>query len=289
MEGQIFRWQGRDKIPRSTEGRHGVLEIMPLTPSECKTEYSFPMENFKGEQKLSKSGMLERGFGPPAVWFRSRFDGQKTQWTVRRTAAARRHRPCPGKMPHVLPADRASLQPDARLRLQTREEIRKIQREQRRSPLFSSPTIRRKPWVFPWRDRCHEAGVVQQIGKPQEVWRSGKSFCGKIPGPLPSTYSMGRYKTAGLLSEAAVLLPVSGIPDQRYGQAMSRKASFQDDAFCCSQTVGGDGDISIVSTHPDCENTLIRAYLRGSWKRVNTSFETVRFALCSSKVFSLTK
>lgn len=48
-EGQIF-FGDRDvtKLPPGAQrGRHGVSELCPLSPSECKTEYSFSFGKFQ--------------------------------------------------------------------------------------------------------------------------------------------------------------------------------------------------------------------------------------------------
>lgn len=43
-------------------------------------------------------------------------------------------------------------------------------------------------------------------------------------------------------------------------------------------------DISVVCTHPDCENAVIRAIITAD-SRVDTTQESIRFALKPHKVF----
>ena len=105
---------------------------------------------------------------------------------------------------------------DARLRLQTREEIRKIQRATRITTVFVTHD-QEEAMSISDRIVVMKAGVVQQIGKPQEVYDdAGQSFCRKIPwNTAHQCVGKERSENEKLCIGDAVLLECSGIPKDR--------------------------------------------------------------------------
>ena len=86
------------------------------------------------------------------------------------------------KMPRILLLDEPLSNLDARLRLQTREEIRRIQKATGITTVFvthdQEEAMSISDLIVVMKD-----GVVQQIGKPQAVYDSPVNpVCGKIPG-----------------------------------------------------------------------------------------------------------
>ena len=293
-EGQIF-FGDRDvtKLPPEHRGVGMVFQNYALYPQlSVKQNILFPLVNFKGEQKLSKSEMLERASQAAGlVQIEDLMDRKPSELSggqQQRVAIAR----ALVKMPHVLLLDEPLSNLDARLRLQTREEIRKIQRATQITTVFVTHD-QEEAMSISDEIVVMKQGVVQQIGKPQEVYDDPVNlFVAKFLGTPPINIFHGKVQNGRLTIGEAAVLPVSGIPDQEVWAGVRPEGFLlqEDGPLSCSlngvEVMGRD--ISIVSTHPDCENTLIRA-IAGSENGVNTASKTVRFALKPGKVFLFDK
>lgn len=132
-------------------------------------------------------------------------------------------------------------------------------------------------------------GVVQQIGKPQEVYDNPVNlFVAKFLGTPPIHVFDGRIEDGKLYIGGAAVLDVDGAADQPVYAAIRPEGFIlaEDGPLCCKldrvEVMGRD--ISVVCTHPDCENAAIRAIINAD-SRVDTTRETVCFALKPHKVF----
>ena len=132
-------------------------------------------------------------------------------------------------------------------------------------------------------------GVIQQIGKPQEVYDNpGNLFVATFLGTPPINVFRAAVKGGKLFVGGAAVLDAPGIPDGEVKAAV-RPEGFvpdPDGALCCDLTgveVMGR-DITVVCTHADCENTAIRAVISAE-NRVDAAAPTVRFSLKPYKVF----
>lgn len=132
-------------------------------------------------------------------------------------------------------------------------------------------------------------GVVQQIGKPQEVYDSPVNlFVAKFLGTPPINVFDGQVKGEALyIGEEAVLM-TPGVADQEVTAAI-RPEGFvlaENGALTCRlsgvEVMGRD--ISVVSTHEKSQNLTIRAII-GSENKVNLTSAAVRFDLKPKKVF----
>lgn len=192
------------------------------------------------------------------------------------------------KRPRVLLLDEPLSNLDARLRLQTREEIRRIQRQTSVTTVFvthdQEEAMSISDMIVVMRD-----GVVQQIGKPQEVYDNPVNlFVAKFLGTPPIHVFDGCIRDGKLYIGGAAVLDVDGATDQPVYAAV-RPEGFvpaEDGPLCCKldrvEVMGRD--ISVVCTHPDCENAVIRAIITAD-SRVDTTRESIRFALKPHKVF----
>ena len=142
----------------------------------------FPLENLKGKQKLSKEKMNRRAEKAAGlVQIQGLMDRKPRELSggqQQRVAIAR----ALVKTPNVLLLDEPLSNLDARLRLQTREEIRKIQQETRVTTVFvthdQEEAMSISDQIVVMKD-----GIFMQMGRPPGgVRRSGQPVCGKIPG-----------------------------------------------------------------------------------------------------------
>ncbi|MBQ2241246.1 MAG: ABC transporter ATP-binding protein, partial [Clostridia bacterium] len=129
--GQIFF--GEDDVTALSPENRGVglvFQNYALYPHmTVKQNILFPLQNLKGADKLDKNTMLERALeAARLVQIDNLMDRKPSELSggqQQRVAIAR----ALVKMPRVLLLDEPLSNLDARLRLQTREEIRRIQRE----------------------------------------------------------------------------------------------------------------------------------------------------------------
>ncbi|MCI9188972.1 MAG: ABC transporter ATP-binding protein [Lachnospiraceae bacterium] len=169
--GRIFF--GKDDVtdlPPEHRGIGLVFQNYALYPHlTVRQNITFPLENLKGKDKLSRAEMLEKALGAAKLVqieeLMDRKPGELSGGQQQRVAIAR----ALVKRPKVLLLDEPLSNLDARLRLQTREEIKRIQRETGITTIFvthdQEEAMSISDMIVVMKD-----GVVQQIGKPQEVY-----------------------------------------------------------------------------------------------------------------------
>ncbi len=145
----------------------------------------FPLENFRGEKKLSKEEMEKRVLEAASLvqldGLMERKPSELSGGQQQRVAIAR----ALVKMPKVLLLDEPLSNLDARLRLQTREEIRRIQRETGITTIFVTHDQEEAMSI------CDlivvmKGGAMMQMGKPQEVYDDPANlFVAKFLGTPP--------------------------------------------------------------------------------------------------------
>ena len=192
------------------------------------------------------------------------------------------------KKPDVFLFDEPLSNLDARLRLQTREEIRKIQRATKITTVFvthdQEEAMSISDMIVVMKD-----GVVQQIGKPQNVYDSPVNlFVAKFLGTPPINVFEGQIRGGSLyIGENAVLL-TPGISDQPVSVGIRPEGFIPDEkgALCCQ--LGGmevmGRDISVVSTHASSVNPVIRSII-SSDTQIRLDAKTVRFSIKPNKIF----
>lgn len=276
-------------LPPEKRGVGMVFQNYALYPHlTVRQNIIFPLQNLKGKEKLSKAEMEKRAMDAAAlVQIRELMDrkpGELSGGQQQRVAIAR----ALVKLPHVLLLDEPLSNLDARLRLQTREEIRKIQRATKITTVFVTHD-QEEAMSISDRIVVMKAGVVQQIGKPQEVYDDPVNlFVAKFLGTPPINVWKGEIRNEKLCIGDAVLLDAPGQKDRAVFVGI-RPEGFvlkEDGPLVCR--LGGveimGRDISIVSTHEASLNPTIRSIISAETK-VDTASETVRFAVKPAKVF----
>ena len=288
--GKIFF--GEDDVtnlPAENRGVGLVFQNYALYPHlTVRQNITFPLENRKGKDKLTKEQMAEKALeAAKLVQIENLMDRKPSELSggqQQRVAIAR----ALVKMPRILLLDEPLSNLDARLRLQTREEIRRIQTATGITTVFvthdQEEAMSISDLIVVMKD-----GILQQIGKPQEVYDQPVNlFVAKFLGTPPINVFNASVKGGKLYIGGEAVLEVPDVADQSVTAAI-RPEGFDPDengAFTCDLTrveVMGR-DISVVCTHPESQNETIRAII-DSEHMASIHGTTVRFALNPNKVF----
>ena len=280
-------------LPAENRGVGLVFQNYALYPHlTVRQNITFPLENRTGKDKLTRQQMADMALeAAKLVQIEELMDRKPKELSggqQQRVAIAR----ALVKMPRILLLDEPLSNLDARLRLQTREEIRRIQKATGITTVFvthdQEEAMSISDLIVVMKD-----GVVQQIGKPQAVYDSPVNlFVAKFLGTPPINVFDGEVKDGHLYIGEEAVLAVPGVANQ------SVTAAIRPEGFTLSETgalscnlsrveVMGR-DISVVSTHPKSRNVTIRSIISAE-NAVNTASQKVRFDLKPNKVFLFQK
>ena len=287
--GKIFF--GEDDVtdlPPENRGVGLVFQNYALYPHlTVRQNILFPLQNLKGAERPSKEEMLRKATeAAKLVQIDGLMDRKPSELSggqQQRVAIAR----ALVKMPRVLLLDEPLSNLDARLRLQTREEIRRIQRETGITTVFVTHD-QEEAMSISDRIVVMKDGVVQQIGRPQDVYDSPVNlFVAKFLGTPPINVFEGEVRNGLLyLGENSVLK--APIADRKVWVGIRPEGFVPEQAGplrCEKRGVEVMGrDISVVADHPASVNTAIRAIISAE-DRPAEGADTVRFALKPGKVF----
>lgn len=287
--GKIFF--GEDdvtELPPENRGVGLVFQNYALYPHlTVKQNIVFPLENLRGKDKLTKEEMAARALEAARLVqieeLMDRKPGELSGGQQQRVAIAR----ALVKTPRVLLLDEPLSNLDARLRLQTREEIKRIQRKTQVTTVFVTHDQEEAMSISDM-IVVMKAGVVHQIGKPQEVYDNPKNlFVAKFLGTPPINVFEGEVKEGRLIIGDEAVLTVKGIADQKVTVGIRPEGFVLDEngPFTCKlKGVEVTGrDTTVVSTHPQSQNTEIRSIMNAEIA-VDTEKSRVRFSLKPAKV-----
>ena len=276
-------------LPPELRGVGMVFQNYALYPHlTVRKNILFPLENLKGKDRLSKEEMARRvDEAASLVQIGELMDRKPSELSggqQQRVAIAR----ALVKMPHVLLLDEPLSNLDARLRLQTREEIRKIQRSTKITTVFVTHD-QEEAMSISDRIVVMREGVLQQIGPPQQVYDDPANlFVAKFLGTPPINVFDGQIQGGMLCLGGAAVLPVPGLADQSVTVGI-RPEGFLPQAHgplsCALSGVEVMGrDISVVASHPACQSPALRAIITAD-APVDRTAQSIGFALKPEKVF----
>ena len=297
-------------LPPENRGVGMVFQSYALYPHLTVLQnIMFPMENLKGKDKMTKEAMRARAEEAARMvqidQLLERKPSELSGGQQQRVAIAR----ALVKVPRVLLLDEPLSNLDARLRLQTREEIRRIQRETGVTTVFVTHDFvthdQEEAMSISDLIVVMEAGVVQQIAKPQLVYEDPINlFVAKFLGTPPINVFEGEVKNGIVYIGGDAIIKAEpdsswkeGAPDAAPGAALKdgpvtigiRPEGFdpeKDGELRCGlvavEVMGRD--TSIVATNANAANGQIRTIV-STEELAEVSGETVNFRIKPSRIY----
>lgn len=265
--GMVF--QNFNLFPHMT-----ALENVMLAPRRV-------LKKSQAECRELAQRMLEKvGLGDRLDYYPANLSGGQQQ----RVAIAR----ALVKMPRVLLLDEPLSNLDARLRLQTREEIRRIQKETGITTVFVTHDQEEAMSISDM-IVVMKLGVVQQIGKPQEVYDDPANlFVANFLGTPPINVFSGRVEGGKLFIGDDCVLTVGGLEDQEVTVGIRPEGFILDEngpLTCQLNNVEVMGrDVSVVSTHAASLKPSVRSIIDAD-DRSGLNGEVVRYSVKPHKLF----
>lgn len=293
-EGKI--WFGEEDVTQVPAERRGVglvFQNYALYPHlTVRQNICFPLENLKGAARLTKEQMQQKALeAAKLVQIEELMDRKPAELSggqQQRVAIAR----ALVKIPRVLLLDEPLSNLDARLRLQTREEIRRIQRETGITTIFVTHD-QEEAMSISDRIVVMKDGVLQQIGKPQEVYDAPVNlFVAKFLGTPPINVFDGEIRDGKLFIGKDEIFEVPEAADQQVSVGI-RPEGFvlqENGPLCCKmervEVMGRD--ITVLASHEACTQPTIRAII-SSEEQISVTAEQIHFAVKPGKIFLFSK
>ena len=283
--GKIFF--GEDDVTNLTPEKRGVglvFQNYALYPHmTVKQNIMFPLQNLK----VPKAEILERTVEAARLVqlenFLDRKPNELSGGQQQRVAIAR----ALVKNPKVLLLDEPLSNLDARLRLQTREEIRRIQRDTNVTTIFVTHDQEEAMSISDL-IVVMKLGKVQQIDVPQVVYDNPVNlFVAKFLGTPPINVLRGVVKNNALYIGEERIMDVDHEDVEVYVGIRPEGFIFSPNGVltCNLSSVEVMGrDSSIVSTHPEAESVNIRSIIDADVK-VDKEAKTVKFNIKPNKIF----
>lgn len=276
-------------LPPEERGVGMVFQNYALYPHLTVEEnIRFPLENFTGKDRLSKEEMRKRVEEAAKLVhideLLERKPSELSGGQQQRVAIAR----ALVKLPKVLLLDEPLSNLDARLRLQTREEIRRIQQETGITTIFvthdQDEAMSISDLIVVMKD-----GELQQIDSPQKVYDDpANQFVAQFLGTPPINIFEGTIRDQKLYINEDAVLEASGLPDQDVVVAIRPEGFILDENGRMENELVrpevSARDISILFKNPAFKNDIARAIISSDdWTHIPHG--KVRFDLKPHKVY----
>ena len=284
----LFGGEDVTDLPPESRGVGLVFQNYALYPHLTVEEnIIFPLQNLKGDKKMSKEAMHEKAVETAKL---VQIDGlmerkpKELSGGQQRVAIAR----ALVKIPRVLLLDEPLSNLDARLRLQTREELRRIQRETGVTTIFVTHDQEEAMSISDLIIVMKE-GKVHQIGKPQDVYDNPTNlFVAQFLGTPQINVFEGEIRNGKVYIGDEAVLDAEGREDRSIWVGIRPEGFIPDPdgPFTCRmdrvEVMGRD--VSVVSTHAKMTGKNIRSII-SSENRFEPDQQEVRFRLKPHKVF----
>ncbi len=276
-------------LPPENRGVGLVFQNYALYPHlTVRQNITFPLENRKGKDKLTKAHMADMALETAKLvqidGLMDRKPSELSGGQQQRVAIAR----ALVKMPRILLLDEPLSNLDARLRLQTREEIRRIQKETGITTVFvthdQEEAMSISDLIVVMKD-----GLMQQAGAPQQVYDDPENlFVAKFLGTPPINVFAGQVKGGRLYLDGQPVLETPGVPDQAVTAAVRPEGFLPctDGPMVCTvrRTEVMGRDTSVVCGHSAFTGENFRIIL-DSDDLSHLCGDSARFRLKNGKVF----
>lgn len=294
-EGRIFFGEEDvTELPPENRGVGMVFQSYALYPHlTVRKNILFPLQNLTGKDRLSKEEMNRRVEEAARLVqitdYLERKPRELSGGQQQRVAIAR----ALVKRPKVLLLDEPLSNLDARLRIQTRAEIRRIQQETGITTVFVTHD-QEEAMSISDRMVVMKDGILQQIGKPQEIYDAPSNlFVARFLGNPPINLLRGSLQGNRVLLDGneMMTLPASTCSEETarniiIGIRPEGLVPAQNGPICCglrSVEVMGR-DTSVVAGHAAAEGDFLRAIVSGE-DALQAAGGVVRFAAKPRKVF----
>ena len=288
-EGQIFFGdQDITNVPVEKRDVGMVFQSYALYPHlTVKKNILFPLENKKGKDKLSKDVMEEKVMHVAKLVqienFMDRKPSELSGGQQQRVAIAR----ALVKEPKVLLLDEPLSNLDARLRLSTREEIRRIQKETGITTVFVTHDQEEAMSISDLMVVMKD-GILQQIDRPQKIYDDPKNlFVAKFLGTPAINVFQATIKNRQLYIGGESVMDVD--VDDRDVIVGIRPEGFEKDEngrfHCQLKRIEKLGrDTSVICEHEGMQGEYVRMIVPSETK-IDRKLDAISFNIKPNKLF----
>lgn len=277
------------ELPPEQRGVGMVFQNYALYPHmTARKNIEFPLGNLKGDAKLTKEEVEKRVTEAARIVkieeLMERKPGNMSGGQQQRVAIAR----ALVKLPGLLLLDEPLSNLDARLRLETREEIRRIQKNTGITTVFVTHDQEEAMSISDM-IVLMKKGVFQQQGRPQAVYDDPVNlFVAKFLGTPAINVFRGKIESGNVTVGGEAIIDAKGQPDRDVFVAIRPEGFVPDEKGSMTCGFGSvdvlGRDYMVVATHEAAETPVIRAIIDSDTPVVRNG-EKVRFSFKKHKVF----